>query len=724
MRKLIKKKIEYGFTLLEVLGVLILLSIIAVIAVPRIVDAIIDARIAVYVNSTYGVARTAEHFVDTNQLSGNDIEENVNLLPILNVIEDEMESGEVILSEEGEILVALQYGPRCYIKVTEEVHVLEEEDYDECLVSIAFDMLEAPIINGVSSAWFNTDRTVTIDDSSTTPFGVQETIFRIDGGEWLTYEEALNFYIDKDITVEARTIDVIGNESDIASGLVRIDKTPPTCQVTTTDDSWTSDNVIINGICDDSGSGCTGNVTRTFDSNVNGEFSPGEVCDNAGNCTTCDSVLVRIDKTEPTISCTPNSQGTWTNEDINVYVEVDDVSSGYSVVRSRNSTNSGSSYGSWTSQGGSFSEPLTTNGRHMIQIEAISNSGLSTTVTCGEYRIDKTAPTCSTSGGSTTWFNTNRTLTGTCSDTGGSGCSSSTVTRTFTSNTNSMQSPGQVCDNAGNCTSCPTVRVRIDKTSPTCSTSGGSTTWFNTNRTLTGTCSDTGGSGCASSTVTSTFTSNINAMRSPGSVCDRAGNCTSCPTARVRIDKTTPSISFSPNGNTTWRRSQSTTLSGSPGSSGQSFFRYIWSTASSGVSNSTIQYNHTSGGTRTNSTGTRTIYLWARMCDNAGNCRTSVSNGFRLDNTAPSISGITCGYNTSNGTMNIRITATDGHSGVSQTCATVAGVQRCASGTNWISWSRTNPGGSLWVAGRRATDNAGNVSTTGGVTCTVVHQSS
>ena len=115
--------------------------------------------------------------------------------------------------------------------------------------------------------------------------------------------------------------------------------------------------------------------------------------------------------------------------------------------------------------------------------------------------LDMTAPTCSTSGGSSSWVNTSMTITGVCSD-ALSGCTTASSSYTYSTNTNTTTAgPGTngaawtVTDNAGNSATClANQTVKIDKTSPTCSTSGGSTSWFNTDRTITGTCSDTGGS--------------------------------------------------------------------------------------------------------------------------------------------------------------------------------------------------------------------------------------
>lgn len=83
------------------------------------------------------------------------------------------------------------------------------------------------------------------------------------------------------------------------------------------------------------------------------------------------------------------------------------------------------------------------------------------------FNIDKIAPTCTTTGGSSTWSTSSVGITGTCSDTGGSGCNSSysTVSKSLT-NVNGSYSPGTVRDNAGNTKACSTVLVKTDNTAP------------------------------------------------------------------------------------------------------------------------------------------------------------------------------------------------------------------------------------------------------------------
>ena len=152
-------------------------------------------------------------------------------------------------------------------------------------------------------------------------------------------------------------------------------------------------------------------------------------------------------------------------------------------------------------------------------------------VTKAYLKIDKTAPSCTSSGGSSNWINASSnpgtiTITGTCSD-AQAGCREEKITKEYTTDINSTtESPGTVYDNAGNSTVCPGNRtVKIDKTAPTCTSTA--------NRgTVTGTCQDSG-SGCKQSTITQVF--QTNGTFSPGNVVDNAGNSTACPAIQVVV---------------------------------------------------------------------------------------------------------------------------------------------------------------------------------------------
>ena len=155
---------------------------------------------------------------------------------------------------------------------------------------------------------------------------------------------------------------------------------------------------------------------------------------------------------------------------------------------------------------------------------------------------DVTSPTCTVSSDSSKWYNSNVKVTAKCTDDSGS-CTVSSKTHTFTS---SGSYEFKFSDAAGNEGSC-TAKVKIDKTPPKCAVSKSpSSTWINSSSSdksvmLYGTCSDTGGSGCKSSKVSSgPWTKQGMRNLSPGYVYDNAGNKTKCGTAKVYIDTTPP----------------------------------------------------------------------------------------------------------------------------------------------------------------------------------------
>ena len=311
---------------------------------------------------------------------------------------------------------------------------------------------------------------------------------------------------------------------------VKIDKTAPSCTSSGGNSNWTNGNRTLTGTCTDSGgSGCVGNATKTISTDTNTTTaSPGKVKDNAGNETTCPSnQTVKIDKTAP--SCTSSGgNSNWTNG-------------------SRTLTGTCSDSGSGCTGNATKTISTETNTTSASPGTVYDNAGNSKACPSNQtVKIDKTAPTCTNSGGSSSWKNTNITIKGTCSDSG-SGCQESEVKKTYSSNINSTsESPGTVKDNAGNTRTCASDRkVKIDKTAPTCTNSGGSSSWKNTDITIKGTCSDSG-SGCVESEVKKTYSNNKNSTsESPGTVKDNAGNTTTCASDRkVKIDKTAPTVTL------------------------------------------------------------------------------------------------------------------------------------------------------------------------------------
>ena len=109
---------------------------------------------------------------------------------------------------------------------------------------------------------------------------------------------------------------------------------------------------------------------------------------------------------------------------------------------------------------------------------------------------------------------------------------------------------GSFTDYAGNSVTCSAdKRIQIDYVNPTCSVSGGSNAWTNSSRTVTGSCSDTGGAGCVSN-ISHTYNYDIETSSggaagrgNGGYVYDKADNSVAClANQTVKVDRTNPYV--------------------------------------------------------------------------------------------------------------------------------------------------------------------------------------
>lgn len=148
---------------------------------------------------------------------------------------------------------------------------------------------------------------------------------------------------------------------------------------------------------------------------------------------------------------------------------------------------------------------------------------------------------------------------------------------------------------------------------------------------------------------------------------DKAGNYTTAVSGKYVIDNTAPTVSFSPNGNTSYSKSQSTKVTVNDNFSLNSeYVRYLWTQSTSAPAESSFPSGNKfiSGQTisKSDSSGNN-WYLWILAKDLAGNTTITRSNAFYLDNTPPSISSFN---RTSTGVHNVTYTAnaSDSHSGI------------------------------------------------------------
>lgn len=484
----------------------------------------------------------------------------------------------------------------------------------------------APVITSVTPNTTSWARQVTIQVvASDTPSGIAGYSFN-DGATWTN---ASTYTTMKNGTYKIKVKDYANNITSKSITIKNIDRIGPKCKSSGGNNTWTNVSRTIYGTCidDGEGAGCvTEKISKTITTDTNAKLSPGSVRDEAGNETECPATeMVRVDKTKPT--CEVTGIKGWTNKPVTVYGKCKDSLSGCVT---------GNLKKTYSTQ---MNEKVTLG---TLRDKAGNESTCTSTV---NVQIDTTAPTCSVSGGSTSWTNGSRTVTGTCNDTGGSGCKGNiSYTYNGTSGQNysitnagaaGAEKGGTVSDNAGNTANCAANQtVRIDKKAPTCVSSGGNPNWiYGESVTLTGTCSDIAGSGCKGN-VTRTITTPMDSSQvSPGSVYDNVGNKTDCPANQhVHIaDKLEAPIISNPTGGN-WVNYNFSLNVKTPNNNVKVAYwqwRYAntgWNTYSNSAKN---QF------TTTPYSAERNELTYIRYCVSDSKCSPEASTTIRIDKTAP-----------------------------------------------------------------------------------------
>ena len=242
---------------------------------------------------------------------------------------------------------------------------------------------------------------------------------------------------------------------------VYLDVDKPSCgKITGQSTKWTKDDRTISVECSDTGgSNCTMSpFEQTF--TTEGKKDIITIQDVAGNTTDC-MVNKYIDRTPPVCPSIESSEDfkTWTKENIDFTFNFSSDTVSWDWY-----TDSKGSYKFWDNNKVSTkSKTISGEGKRKIMVRVYDEAGNSRDCfTDHEYWIDKTAPTCASNTGSTTWTNKDRTVTVNCSDSG-SGCASSSYSETYTTDTKTDSI--SIKDKAGNSNSCK-VDVYLDKTPP------------------------------------------------------------------------------------------------------------------------------------------------------------------------------------------------------------------------------------------------------------------
>ena len=186
---------------------------------------------------------------------------------------------------------------------------------------------------------------------------------------------------------------------------------------------------------------------------------------------------------------------------------------------------------------------------------------------------------------------------------------------------------------------------------------------------------------------------------------DKAGNKAVKQVVINDIDASSPTVTFAPNGNSTYAKSRSTTVTVSDNVGlNTNNLKYMWNTSTFAPSPSAFTTTFTNGGTISSPSGvTGDYYLWILAQDTAGNTTIQRSNVFKLDNNKPviTITGNSV-VNVTGGTSysDAGATASDPHSGINGSVTSTGTVNVNVLGTYTITYNVSDKAGNTATATR------------------------
>ena len=604
---LLKKNKKYGFTLIELIVVIAIIGIILILALPqvsKIQEANRDRKFEVYKES---IVRGAKLYIDSNakDLFGNNNSGCITLkysdLENRSLVKD-FASDTITCSDDAETYVEVRKVNKNYkyavsIVCRENEDIVYEDRIDDTFACENKPDTEAPLVTITPEKYnWTQSKNIKVKIKVEDPSGLNRNIgikyyWTDSSGKKVGKTYQYNYKNKKGTSKVSYQIpeknvptasgqyklvvepwsssttsgiqDALGNVSLLSkeAGLYKIDNVKPTCgKAEGEKKNWTNQNFRINQECKDDASGCVQNpyskeFTKTTTTHT---FT---IKDNAGNSRTC-TVDVYLDKSKPNVPTSKirkdNSKGAvqtnqnkWTSNTL-WWGEFKSTGSTSPIDHFEYSENcTGTKSGNLSS---SYTYNKDKNSTYCIR--AVNEAGTVSDWSSKYYfKIDKTAPTCGTATNAratNNWTGTNFTITQQCKDSG-SGCVENPK-KTFTTTTKTHTFT--IKDNVGHTNTC-TVGVYLDKTAPTCTSSGGSSSWA-ASRTLKGTCSDAH-SGCKKASADGrTYDDNGNVYwtinwdgswtnLSPGVVYDKVGNSKTCPanqTVKISTKPSKPTINL------------------------------------------------------------------------------------------------------------------------------------------------------------------------------------
>lgn len=551
-----------GFTLAEILGVIVVVGLLLILIVPTVINRLNSTKDEAKEAGMNLVYSAADQYIRENAKKYPSGKSGRYCIAIQTLIDEGKLVAPVKDVSTGEDISDKSVMVTIYSAGTSDYEIREGDDCESIASLPMIDFIVTP----TGSDWVQ-KRTARIIWPKMN--GSYKARYRIEKGNWI-YVDSINNeeggYIDVPFTETAYSklleAQYIGDGGETSSNniiysrinIVNVDSTPPNCSLKTSgtmgDNSWYTSSVTVSfksksdEISGVAKSGIGRTSSYTFGSNslvqssdTGGVTYYGFVEDKAGNRNLC-SISFKKDGTKPTCGLTDSgSMGNngWYRS--NVTISMSNRGDNLSGVASVGMSTGGTSYN------GSTSMTLSSDTTGKTYYGFIKDKAGNTNSCSKSVKRDVTKPTCtirdSGSKGNNGWYRGNVTVSLSSSDAtsgvasygvgqgGGSLNGSSSVTHS--NDTGGVTYGGIVKDNAGNESTCSTS-FKKDSTPPTCTSTKGNT-WTTSGVTISYSCADnlSGVALCPANK------SGIKGSVGAETVRDSAGNTASCPGQTVSV---------------------------------------------------------------------------------------------------------------------------------------------------------------------------------------------
>ena len=478
-----------GFTLMEMLGVIIILATILAIAMPKITDTIYEAQYKAFtndVNELHGITKLeynnkneyrTYYFEDGKQV-------NIEEVGKLDFKGDNPGRGYIEIYQNGDIEFELvsKNGKFCASKsINEEKAVIQR--CNKINTSEKFTLKTSYI------STTNSILVTLIPKNGEKDVVITDYYYRLDNGKIINSSKANHLFkklknTDENGNAKKYNITV---KACSKSGTCKEEKINATMQLigdikyTITkipdleDTDWAKEKTItfeypdlkdiegnsigINEISTDGKTFTkyTGEITVKEDTTF-----VARVSDGTNSITSASIKVIKFDYEAPTITNVSGNPSNWTNKNVTIVVNGASDNGKSGLAEKAYSFDEGKT---WQKEN---SKTYTSNGKVVIKVKDKLDNIY--TQTFDITYIDKVKPTCTSSGGNSNWTKDSVTLVGYCSDSE-SGCTGNAIRKITDEMNSTTESPGMVYDNVGNSTKCPSNQlVRIDKTGPSAPT--------------------------------------------------------------------------------------------------------------------------------------------------------------------------------------------------------------------------------------------------------------